>query len=127
MKNSKDTAHTPKELLTELQARTPVPGLFTAFPPPKEFLAELHALVAEAEAMMADSRSEPSSEAFGKLRARFGAAQERFADIYAGAKKRIVAGAKCTDVAIRDNLYQSLAIAFGVGVLVGALVGRRNK
>jgi ElaB/YqjD/DUF883 family membrane-anchored ribosome-binding protein len=127
MKNNKDTAHTPKELLTELQARTPVPGLFAAYSPPKEFLAELHALVVEAETMMADSRSEHSSEAFGNLRARFGAAQERFADICAGTKKKVVAGAKYTDVAIRDNLYQSLAIAFGVGVLVGVLVGRRSK
>jgi ElaB/YqjD/DUF883 family membrane-anchored ribosome-binding protein len=104
MKNTKDTTHTPKELLAELQA-----------------------LVTEAETMMADSLSEHSSEAFGNLRERFGAAQERFADLYAGARKKVAAGAKYTDAAIRENPYQSIAVALGVGVLLGVLVGRRSK
>ena len=35
--------------------------------------------------------------------------------------------AQCTDQAIRANPYQSLAIAAGVGILVGVLIGRRSK
>ena len=104
MKNNKDIAHTPKELLHDLQV-----------------------LVTEAETMMADSLSEHSAEAIDSLRSRFGAAQERFSDLYEGAKKKVVAGAKYTDKSIRENPYQSLAIALGVGVLVGVLVGRRSK
>jgi ElaB/YqjD/DUF883 family membrane-anchored ribosome-binding protein len=104
MKNNKDTAHTPKELLNELQA-----------------------LVAEVEAMIADSVTEHPAEAIDALRSRFVAAQDRFADAYAGARKKVVAGAKCTDEAIRANPYQSLAIAAGVGLLVGVLLGRRSK
>ena len=104
MKNNKDAAHTPKELLHELQA-----------------------LVAEAEAMIADSVTEHSAEAIDSLRSRFVAAQERCADAYAGARKKVVAGAKCTDAAIRANPYQSLAIAAGVGLLVGIFLGRRSK
>jgi ElaB/YqjD/DUF883 family membrane-anchored ribosome-binding protein len=100
MKNHKETTHTPKELLGELQA-----------------------LVAEAETMMADSLSEHTSEALGNLRERFGAAQERFAEMYDRTKKKVVAGAKYTDSTIRENPYQSIAIALGVGVLVG----RRGK
>jgi len=104
MKNNKDTVHTPKELLTELQA-----------------------LVAEAETMIAGSPSDHSADALGNLHSRFSAAQERFSDLYTGARKKVVAGAKYTDAAIRENPYQSLAIALGVGVLVGVLVGRRSK
>jgi ElaB/YqjD/DUF883 family membrane-anchored ribosome-binding protein len=104
MKNNKEAVHTPKELLTELQS-----------------------LVSEAETMMSDSLTEHSSEALSNLRARFGAAQERMGELYDTAKKKVVAGAKCTDTAIRENPYQSLAIALGVGVLVGVLVGRRTK
>ena len=104
MKNNKDTVHTPKELLNELQA-----------------------LVAEAETMMADSVTEHTDEALDALRARFVAAQERFADVYAGARKKVIAGAKCTDEAIRANPYQALAIAAGVGLLLGVLLGRRSK
>jgi ElaB/YqjD/DUF883 family membrane-anchored ribosome-binding protein len=104
MKNSKDTAHTPKELLHELQA-----------------------LVAEAEAMIADSVTEPSAEAIDSLRSRFVAAQERFADAYAGARKKVIARAKYTDATIRENPYQSLAIAAVLGLLVGVLLCRRSK
>jgi ElaB/YqjD/DUF883 family membrane-anchored ribosome-binding protein len=94
---------------------------------PKELLGELQALVAEAEKMMGDSVSEHTEDALGALRTRFDAAQERFADLYEGARKKVVAGAKCTDAAIRANPYQSLAIAAGVGLLLGVLLGRRSK
>ena len=104
MKNNKDTAHTPKELLSELQS-----------------------LVSEAETMMADSLSEHSADAISNLRERFGAAQEKFADVYEGARKKVVAGAKYTDTTIRENPYQAMAVAAGVGILVGLLIGRRSK
>jgi len=94
---------------------------------PKDLLNELQALVVEAEKMMGDSVSEHTEDAISALRERFDAAQERFADLYEGARKKVVAGAKCTDAAIRANPYQSLAIAAGVGLLVGVLLGRRSK
>lgn len=94
---------------------------------PKDLLDELHALVAEAEKMAADSVSEHTADAVGALRARFDAAYERIADIYSGMRTKVVAGAKCTDNAIRENPYQALAIAAGVGLLAGVLLGRRGK
>jgi len=104
MKNNQDTARSPKELLVELQA-----------------------LVAEAETMMGDSVAEHSAEAIESLHSRFVAAQEQVADAYAGARKKVVAGAKYTDQTIRANPYQSLAIAAGIGLLVGIFLGRRSK
>ena len=104
MKNNKDTAQTPKDLLNDLRT-----------------------LVSEAETMMSQSVGEHTDEAMATLRERFEAAQERFADLYAGARKRVVAGAKCTDETIRANPYQSIAIAAGVGLLVGVLLGRRSN
>lgn len=99
----------------------------TAAQTPKDLLNDLHALVAEAEKMMGDSLSEHTEEAVGALRARFDAAHERLSEVCYRAKQKVVAGAKCTDQAIRANPYQSLAIAAGVGLLVGVLVGRRTK
>ena len=99
----------------------------TAAQTPKELLNELQTLVIEAEKMMEDSLSEHTEDAVNALRTRFAAAQERLGDLYDGAKKRVVAGAKCTDETIRANPYQSLAIAAGVGLLVGVLLGRRSK
>lgn len=104
MKNSHATAQTPDDLLTELKS-----------------------LVTEAETMMSDSHSEHSTETFAKLRDRFGAAQARLAEIYEGAKQQVSAGAKYTDTTIRENPYQAMAVAAGIGLLVGVLVGRRSK
>ena len=95
---------------------------------PEQLLNDLHALVAEAEKMMGDSFDRSgAADAVDGLRARFDAAQARLGDLYAGARKRVVAGAKCTDEAIRANPYQSIAIAAGLGLLVGVLVGRRSR
>lgn len=94
---------------------------------PKELLNDLHALVAEAEKMMGDSISEHTADAVSALRTRFDAAYDRMAELYTGARKKVVDGAKCTDEAIRANPYQSLAIAVGVGLLAGVLLGRRSK
>ena len=77
--------------------------------------------------MIADSVTEHKDGAIDSLHSRFVAAQERCADAYAGARKKVVAGAKYTDATIRENPYQSLAIALGVGLLVGVLLGRRSK
>lgn len=104
MKNNKSTAQTPKELLNDL-----------------------HILVNEAEKMMSESLSEHTADAVSAMRTRYDAAQERVSEMYDGARKRVVAGAKCTDEAIRENPYQSLAIAGGVGLLVGLLLARRGQ
>ncbi len=94
---------------------------------PEALLNDLRALVTEAEKMLSDAPDTDGAEAVTTLRARFDAAQERFADLYASAKKNVTAGAKYTDDAIRANPYQSLAIALGAGLLVGVLLGRRSK
>jgi ElaB/YqjD/DUF883 family membrane-anchored ribosome-binding protein len=104
MKNNNDTAQTPKELLNDLQT-----------------------LVSEAEALIAGSVTEHSADAFDSLRSRFSAAQERFTDAYTGARKKVIAGAKYTDETIRANPYQSVAIAAGIGLLIGVLAGRNSK
>jgi ElaB/YqjD/DUF883 family membrane-anchored ribosome-binding protein len=102
-RNNPDTTHTPKELISELQA-----------------------LVAEAQSMMTDSVTEHSAEAVEALRQRFAGAQERLSVAYEQAKTKVVAGAKATDATIRENPYQSIAIAVGVGLLLGMLIGRRD-
>lgn len=47
-------------------------------------------------------------------------------DIYGVARKKVVSGARQADDAIRSHPYESLAIALGVGVLLGALIKRRE-
>jgi ElaB/YqjD/DUF883 family membrane-anchored ribosome-binding protein len=104
MKNNKQSTHTPRELITEMQG-----------------------LIVEAQGMLVDSVSEHSAEAMENLRERFSAAQERFLTTCDATKKKVIAGAKCTDAAIRENPYQSVLIALGFGVLVGIVAGRRGR
>jgi ElaB/YqjD/DUF883 family membrane-anchored ribosome-binding protein len=94
---------------------------------PKELLHDLQSLVVEAEKMMGESLSEHTAEAVGALRARFDAAQHRLGELYEGTRQRVVAGAKYTDATIRENPYQAMAIAAGVGLVAGILLGRQSN
>lgn len=91
---------------------------------PDEVIAELRALVAEAEKIIAQSGSAPS--VLSGLKERFDRAQHRLGDLTDEARKRVVAGAKVTDETIREHPYQSIAVALGAGLLVGVLLGRRS-
>lgn len=94
---------------------------------PHDLYEDLRSLVTDAEKMMGESLSEHSAEAISALRVRFAAAQERLGELYTGARQKVIAGAKCTDEAIRTHPYQSLAIALGAGLLAGVLLGRRSR
>jgi ElaB/YqjD/DUF883 family membrane-anchored ribosome-binding protein len=97
---------------------------------PDTFLDDLRALVSEAQKLL-DASDSSDSEGNGEhgiaLRERFEAARERFNELYSTAKKRVVAGGKYADETIRANPYQSIAVAAGVGLLVGMLIGRRPR
>jgi ElaB/YqjD/DUF883 family membrane-anchored ribosome-binding protein len=72
-------------------------------------------------AATADVAGEKVSEA----RKRLAAALESGKKIFGRVKDKAVEGAKATDEAVREHPYQALAVAFGVGAIVGYLVARR--
>jgi ElaB/YqjD/DUF883 family membrane-anchored ribosome-binding protein len=95
---------------------------------PEEILNELRALVVEAERILGNDASRvPSEGTVAALRERLEAAQARLADFYETAKENVTKGTKYADRTIRANPYQSLAVALGVGVLAGVLLGRYAK
>jgi ElaB/YqjD/DUF883 family membrane-anchored ribosome-binding protein len=61
------------------------------------------------------------------LQARLEAAVERAKAVCQNLEEKTVAAAKATDTAVREHPYQALGIAFGVGVLVGALAARWGR
>lgn len=96
---------------------------------PEDVLDELHALVSEAERILGQSRegSCACDARVAAVRERLEAAQKRLAAVYEDAKQKVVAGAKRADGMIRDHPYQTIAIAVGIGLLAGVLLGRRSN
>ncbi|HEY0968777.1 MAG TPA: hypothetical protein VGD88_15405 [Opitutaceae bacterium] len=91
-----------------------------------EQLAEnLRTLIAEAEKALTTSVGEQAEGHLADLHDRLESARERVAALCAEAKVKVAAGAKQADATIRSHPYESLAIALGVGVLLGAVL-RRN-
>jgi ElaB/YqjD/DUF883 family membrane-anchored ribosome-binding protein len=94
---------------------------------PAALLEDLRALVSDAEIMLNAEPANDCAETGALLRARFAALQARCNYLYARARTTLLAGAKCTDHAIRANPYQALAIALGLGLLLGMRLGPRGQ
>lgn len=94
---------------------------------PDDVLSELRSLMAEAERILGQAPHDTGNceATMAALRERLEATQARVAELYEKGKKKVAAGAKYADETIRDNPYQSIAVALGVGLLAGVLLGRR--
>jgi ElaB/YqjD/DUF883 family membrane-anchored ribosome-binding protein len=66
-----------------------------------------------------------AGEKVGEARKRLAAVLERGKEVYGHVRDKALDSAKATDQAVRDNPYQTMAIALGVGVIVGFLVARQ--
>ena len=94
---------------------------------PEQLVTQLRDLLSEAEQLVGGSAGEFVGEKAEAMRERLADAQERLQEIYQNTRDKVVAGAKSTDAAIRSHPYESLAVALGVGVLIGALVRRNHN
>lgn len=79
----------------------------------------------EARALLA-ATSEIADEKVTEARVRLEAALESVRETYGELKDRAMVSARKTDAAIRRHPYESLAIAAGLGAVIGLLIGRRN-
>lgn len=90
----------------------------------EKLLEDVKQVVRDGEELLRAGAGELSEK--GKAaRARLSAALESAKETGRKLQERTVAGAKATDRVIREHPYQSIGIAFGVGLLIGVLVNRR--
>jgi len=82
-------------------------------------------LAQDARDLMA-ATADVAGEKVGEARNRLAAALERSKEIYGKVRDKTIQGAKATDEAVREHPYQAIAICFGVGALLGYLLGRRS-
>jgi ElaB/YqjD/DUF883 family membrane-anchored ribosome-binding protein len=55
------------------------------------------------------------------------AARNRLNELWDVGKERATEYAKVTDQKIRENPYQTIGIAFGIGLLIGVLINRGGR
>ncbi len=85
---------------------------------------DLSTLAEDARALMA-ATADVAGEKVGEARKRLAAALESSKEIYGRVRDKAVEGAKAADQTVRENPYQAIAIALGVGALIGFLLARR--
>jgi len=87
-------------------------------------VSDLKVLVRDAEELMKATAGQ-AGEKLTELRSRLAAALESAKATCHRLEEKTIAAAKATDRTIRDHPYESIGIAFGVGLLVGVLVARK--
>ena len=86
---------------------------------------ELSGLAEDAKALLS-ATGHLAEEKVVEARKRLSEALERGRETWERVQDRTIQGAKAADTAIREHPYQSIAVAAGVGALVGYLLARRH-
>jgi ElaB/YqjD/DUF883 family membrane-anchored ribosome-binding protein len=92
----------------------------------KELVANITNLMEEAEEMLNESTSHHAEEKIALLRART-RGEKRAIARYIAAKEKVARLAKQTDATIRACPYESLAIALGIGAVLGGIFSRQRR
>lgn len=87
---------------------------------------DIGSLAEDARELMA-ATADVAGEKVGEARKRVAAALESAKEMAGDFRDKAVAGAKATHKAINQNPYKAVAIALGVGALVGFLIARKSS
>jgi ElaB/YqjD/DUF883 family membrane-anchored ribosome-binding protein len=82
-------------------------------------------LMEDAQALIT-ATAHVAEEKVVEARKRLTSALEKGKEAWNSLQEKAIAGAKATDQVIRDNPYKTLAIALGVGAVIGYLFRRRD-
>ena len=92
----------------------------------EKLVAELKHLSRSAEDLLESTAGDLTDKA-KEARSRLRTALESAKDTCGRLQEKAAAGARATDEVIREHPYQSMGVAFGVGLLIGVLAIRRNS
>ena len=85
---------------------------------------DLGTLAEDARALMA-ATADVAGEKVTEARKRLAAALESGKEIYGQVRNKAAEGVKGADQAVRDNPYQAIGVAFGIGAVIGYVVANR--
>ena len=97
----------------------------TRYETPDALRHDAHTLAEDARALL-EATAQITDEKVAQARQRLTEALAAGKQGFARLQEKASQSAQAADQAIRNNPYQSLAIAFGVGALIGFLVSRRD-
>jgi len=95
----------------------------------QQVMADLKALVRDSEQLLkatAGDLTEKGKEARARVTAALQRAKETCESLQVQTAEKAKAAAKKADLAIRDHPYESVGVAFGLGLLMGVLVARKE-
>lgn len=90
----------------------------------EKLVTDLKVLSRDAEAMLHATAGQ-AGEKMAELRSKLTAALDSAKATCQRIEDKAIASAKVADKAIREHPYESIGVAFGIGLLIGVLVGRR--
>jgi ElaB/YqjD/DUF883 family membrane-anchored ribosome-binding protein len=90
----------------------------------EKLLRDLKAVVHDGEELLRAGAKDLGERGMA-ARERLAAALEVAKETRRKLQERAVNGARATDRIVREHPYQSIGIAFGIGMLIGILVNRR--
>ena len=96
--------------------------------PKDELMAELRAVIANAENLLERAADEVGNNAVGlreRLRQRMSDAKDSLYSLQSAATYKARAAGRATDDYVHENPWQSVAIGAGIGLLLGMLIARR--
>ena len=86
---------------------------------------EMGQLADDARALMT-ATADVAGEKVADARKRLAAALDSAKDMAGRVRDKAVEGAKLADETVREHPYQAIAIALGVGAIIGCLLARRR-
>lgn len=89
-----------------------------------QLIRDLKLIVRDGQDLLKATAGDASDKA-REMRTKVSAAIDSAKETCERLEEKAIAGAKATDKVIREHPYQSIGVAFGVGLLIGVLVTRK--
>jgi len=93
-----------------------------------KLVADVKEVIADAELLLRETANDltgRAKETSAKLAQRLDSAKVRLKEVEGVAREKVIEGARETDRVIREHPYESIGVAFGLGLLIGILLNRK--
>lgn len=94
----------------------------------EKFVHDIKEVIADSEVLLRETAHDltgKAQEAGTKLARKLEDVKKHMGDVESVVKEKALEGARQTDRLVREHPYESIGVAFGVGLLIGILINRK--